>query len=348
MTITVNLYDTSTLLGVMRELAPVPSYWLDLCFPRAVNFDDEYIDFEKITENRKIAPFVAPTQQGVPIYDEGSTVTRLKPAYIKLKDPVTPSRLMKRSAASGGVVATGGSPAQRGNAIVGDIMRTHRNAILRREEWMAAQAIITGKVTISGENYPERVVDFGRAANHTVTLGVGARWGDSGVSIIADIETWRTRVRRAKFGGPVNRITVGPDVWEVMRKDPEILKQLDTQQRGTAADLNVGLMEGEEAEYVGRLSGTLDVWVYSGYYENASGTAVDYMSSKDIVLTGTNVMGHRCYGAILDMDANLQALSIFPKMWRENDPSAMFIMNQSSGLMVPVNPNNTLKATVLA
>lgn len=348
MTIQVTLYDTSTLLGVMRELAPVSSYWLDLCFPYAVNFEDEYVDFEKIVEGRKIAPFVSPMNQGVPIYSERSEVTRLKPAYIKMKDPISPNRLFKRSAASGGVMAQGGTPASRYNAIVGDILRTHLNAQDRREEWLAAQAIINGQVTISGEDYPERLVDFKRAANHTIVLGAGARWGEAGVSILGDIETWRTRARKAKFGGPTNRITVGPDVWDVMRVDAEILKQLDTQIRGTTASLNIGLREGEEAEYMGRLGGTLDVWVYSGFYEDADGNAVEYMSPKDIVLTGANIMGHRCYGAILDKKAGYQPLRTFPKMWENEDPSVVYVMSQGSPLMVPVNPNNTIHATVLA
>jgi hypothetical protein len=348
MTITVNLYDTATLLGVMRQMEPVSSYWLDLCFPYGVNFTDEYIDFEKIVEGRKIAPFVTPMSQGKPIYSEKSEVTRLKPAYLKMKDPVSPNRLFKKSAASGGVMADGGNPASRYNAIVGDILRTHRNAADRRDEWLAAQAIINGKVTIVDESYPERLVDYKRNANHTVVLGSGARWGDSGVSIIHDLETWRTRIRRAKFGGPTNRMTMGADVWEVLRKDPEILKQLDTQMRGTDAQFRTGLREGEEAEFMGRLSGTLDMWVYSGYYEDASGTAVDYMSSKDVVLTGPNVMGHRCYGAILDKQAQYQAMRLFPKMWENEDPSVVYVMSQSAPLMVPVNPNNTLKATVLA
>lgn len=347
MTINVQLFDTQTLLGIMRQFEPVSGYWTNLCFPNVVNFTEEYIDFEKIVEGRKIAPFVTPMAQGVPIYSEKSQVTRLKPAYIKLKDPVSPTRLLKRSAGTGGVMVQTGNPASRFNALVADIQRTHRNAIERRLEWLAAQAIIHGKVTISGPDYPAREVDFNRAANHTVALGSGTYWTTSS-DIIKDIEAWRTRIRRAKFGGPTNRITVGADVWDVMRRNAGVKEQLDTEIRGTTADLNTGLREGEEVEYVGRLSGTLDVYVYSGYYEDASGTAVEYMSSKDIVLTGPNVMGHRCFGAILDNRANYQPLSIFSKMWENEDPSVVYVMNQSAPLMVPVNPNNTLRATVLA
>ena len=43
-----------------------------------------------------------------------------------------------------------------------------------------------------------------------------------------------------------------------------------------------------------------------------------------------------------------QPLPVFPKMWDEDDPSATILMTQSAPLMVPVNPNNTLRARVLA
>lgn len=346
MPIDLKIYDTDTLLGVMEELEPMSSYWLDLCFNSSINFDTKYIDFEKITNKRKLAPFVAPSAQGRPLAGKGSQVTRFEPAYVKPKDAVDPARQISRR--PGELLRpTPMSPLERYNAAIADIMAQHRDAILRREEWLAAQAIINGTVTIADEDYPERTIDFGRAAGHTITLGSGSRFGDNGVDILAVIEGWRTTVRRAAFGGPTNRLTVGPAVWDVMRKDANVLKQLDTQLRGTTANLNTGIREGADVEYVGKLSGTLDVYVYSDYYQQSNGDAVAFMHEKDIVLTGQNVMGVRCYGAILDQGAQLRPMQMFPKMWDENDPPVTFCMTQSAPLMVPVNPNNTLKARVL-
>lgn len=340
------LYNTRTLLGVMREQEAPTSYWLDLCFPNVLTFDDEYVDFEKIPRaGRKLAPFVAPLAQGRPIYEEGSRVARFKPAYSKPKDPVTPTRMMTRRPGEL-LTPTPQTPMQRRNAIIADITASHRDAIERRWEWLAAQAILNGKVTIEGDDYPARVVDFGRAANHTVVLEENARWGDDGVSIFANIESWRTRVRTAPFGGMTNRLTVGADVWDVMRQSDEIKAQLDINTRGTVVNVNTGLREGLEVEFVGNLAPNLPVYVYSDYYTEG-GTSVPFMNPKDIVLTGPNVMGYRCFGAIQDVNAQFQALPIFPRNFRENDPAIEYVMSQSSPLMVPVNPNATLRARVL-
>lgn len=343
-----SIYDTATLLGVMRQMEPPSNYWLSM-YSSQINFDDEYVDFTKIADNRKLAPLVVPTAQGKPIYSAAERQVRVKPAYVKPKDPVTATRMIRRAAGLGELrSATPMSPLQRYNAIVADIQRQHRGAIERRWEWLAANATIYGEVTLEDEAYPKTLVNFGRAAGHTVALTSGNQWGDSGVSPLRHIESWRTTVRNAKFGGPTNRITVGANAWEKLRQDSEVreLLKVDYRPSNNGLQLNLGIRDGLDVEFVGRLSGTLDVYVYSDYYELPDGTVVPFMSPNDIVLTGPNMRGVRCFGAIQDIDAQFAPVEIFGKMWKENDPSVTFIMNQSAPLMVPVNPNATFRATV--
>lgn len=346
------IYDTATLYGVIRDddmMQPPSNYWLQF-YGEQINFTDEYVDFTKIAGNRKLAPLVVPTAQGVPIYSAAERMVRVKPAYIKPKDPVTATRMIKRAAGFGELQSvTPLTPQARYNAIVADIMREHRRAIERRWEWMAAEATIYGSVTLEDERYPRTVVDFGRAAGLSVTLTGGDRWGQAGVSILGLIEQWRGRARAAKFGGPLNRITVGANAWEVMKADEEIreLLKLDLRAYNNGLTLNLGIREGLEVETVGNISGTLRVDVYSDYYEAPDGTPVPFLDPDDIVMTGPGLRGVRCFGAIQDVAAQFQAVEIFPKMWPEQDPSATFIMNQSAPLMVPVNPNCSFRATVV-
>lgn len=350
MPIQVQVYDTGSLLGLYRQVEEPSTYFRDLAFPDVVTFDDEYIDFQKIKEGRKLAPLVVPTVQGRPIYSEASELTRLKPAYVKPKDPVSPGRVIKRRPGESLFSENSLSPQARYNAIIGDISRSHREAIDRREEWMAARALIDGKVTLEGPDYPTTVVDFKRDASHTVILSGAQAWnsGSFAGSRMQDIQDWIDRIRRAKFGGPVNRLTVGAGVLQYLLKDEEVLAQLDKQTRGTNADLNTGLRAGEYVEYIGKLSANLELWVNSDFYEDESGDAVPFLGDGDVVLSGPSVQGVRCFGAILDNRAGFRAMPVFPKMWHQEDPSATFVMHQSAPLPVPVNPNNTLKATVLA
>lgn len=343
------IYETATMLGVIRQFDPVKTYFLDTLFNSGtVNSDDEYIDFAKIGGQRKIAPLVVPMNQGRPVYNEAAVGGRFKPAYVKPKDAVTANRVLRKRPEEALVPGQTLTPMQRYDAIVADILMAHRDAIQVRLEWLAAEAALNGKVTLEDEGYPKTLVDFKRDPSHTITLGAGTRWGEAGVSILGNIEDWRKQIRRAAFGGPTNRITLGTDAWDVVRKDDEIKKQLDLNTRGTTANLYTSVLSGEEVEYVGDIAPGLPVYVYSGYYQDTAGAPVDFMNSKDVLLSGPNFRGIRAFGAIMDSKAGFQPLSLFPKMWDQDDPSARFVMTQSSPLMVPLNPNNTLKARVLA
>lgn len=350
------LYSTSVLYGVLandEQMRPPSNYWLSLCFPEVVQFDEEEIDFAKLGSDRKLAPLVVPTAQGVPIYSAAERVLRFRPAYVKPKDPINASRVIRKIAGQGELApgAAKKSPAQRYNELVADILRQHRFAIERRWEWMAAQAILYGRVTLKDDNYPETTVDFERDSNHEVTLAGNQLWTDTSNSTpLADIERWKAVGRRAFYGGPLTRITMGGKAWEAFRAHPDVQGLLKTDyappQKG-GLNVNLGVLEGLEVEWVGKLNGTTDIYVYSDWY-TVKGAAIPFMDERDIVMTGPNVRGVRAFGAIQDINANFQPLAMFPKMWPAQDPSATFIMTQSAPLMVPMNPNNTLRARVVA
>lgn len=356
MSIDFPIYGSRELYGVMydKRIEAPSNYWLNLLYPNTHQSVKEEIIFEKITGRRRIAPFVLPTVQGKPIYGrQGSEVTMFKPAYIKPKDAVRPAEMLKRQ--PGDLFNDQPrTPRQNFDLEVTNVMAYHRSAINRRWEWMAARAAIDGMVTIGGDDYPDVVVDFRRDAGHTIVLGSGSRWGETGVSILDDIQSWMNTMSNASFGGLANRLTVAPDVWDVMRKDQELLEEMDLFRRGnTELNIPTGLTGPAQAENsfarrMGSLGAGVDLWVYNDYYQDNSGSPVKYLADGEVVLTAPGVEGVKAFGAILDAKAGLVPVDIFPKMWDEEDPSARFCMSQSAPLMIPVNPNCTLKAKVLA
>ncbi len=353
------IYESHQLAQMLRDersMMPPSSYWLDVAFPKSINFTTEYIDFDQISSIRTMAPMVVPTAGGLPIYATAERLQRVKPAYIKPKDTITATRLFRRQAGLGELASSNIelTPKMRHDFTVVDILRTHRHAIERRWEWMAAEAVINGKISLEGEKYPLKEIDFERNSNHTIDLQTGTRWGDAGVSIIESIESFIKIMREAKLGGVANRLTVGSEVWDVMRRNSEIKELVNNTYRlNSNTNLALGLREAMpmnvEFEHVGKISNSVDVYVYSDYYQSDDGTIVPFMSPKDVVLTSPGVEGLRCFGAIQDIYSRLQSMNIFSRMWNETgDPSATFILSQSAPLMVPVRPNCTLKATVVA
>ena len=131
--------------------------------------------------------------------------------------------------------------------------------------------------------------------------------------------------------------------------------KLDTNFRGSEdVSINRGIIRVDPLNpftLLGRLTNGLNVWRYAGpatKFQNNDGSFTDIMDPRDIVVASRAVDGIRAYGAILDQAAGLEVADIFTKMWDQEDPSARFIMSQSAPLTIPVNPNCTLRARVVA
>lgn len=346
MTIEIRPQDTGTLLGMYSSVEAPVNYFRGLLSSSVFTSTDEWIDFTKVSKDRKLAPLVIPTAQGRPIYTEASSAARFKPAYVKPKDPISPSRVLKRRPGENIFAPNTLTPYQRYLQLLGDIITEHRSSIENRMEWLTSQAALYGKVTLSGPDYPTTIIDFGRDAANTVTLTGAALWSSVDAPIVDQLNAWVEQVRRAKFGGPVNRITLGKNVVGPFLKNKQVLASLDTLVRGTDGQLNISIRSGDYSERIGRI-GNLEIWTTSDWFTNPDGSIGEYMDANGVFLSGPNVNMVECYGAILDFDAQLQALPVFMKQWKNEDPSVTYIMSQSSPLAVPVNPNSTLFATVL-
>jgi hypothetical protein len=354
-----DFYTSRQLYRIMYDdrLDAPTSYWLDQFFPDSFLSTSEEIYFEKIPSSRKIAPFMLPNEQGKPIYRrQGETLQSFRPAYTKPKDAVRPTEMLKRQ--PGEIMGEGQLTLKaRYDAEVIRIAQFQRNAITRLWDFMAAKAILDGAVTVNyirdgGSNYPSVLVSFGRDAGQTVVLGAGVRWGDAGVSIVDSIQSFADTMAGAAFGGFPNRITFGSAAWAIARKDAGLKDAMDLRYRSPSdIDLNRGIVRRDTeqpATYVGTFGAGIECYVYNGTFQNDDGSLANIMDPRDVVLTAPGVEGVKAFGAILDEDADLQATDIFPKMWSQKDPSARFIMSQSAPLMIPVNPNRTFRARVIA
>jgi hypothetical protein len=348
MTIEIRPQDTSTLIGYYRDVPAPSTYFRDLLVASVFNSENEYIDFEKLVEGRRLAPLVIPTAQGRPMWSEASKVFRFKPAYVKPKDPVNPSRAFKRRPGEGIFTPNTLSPYQRYLQILGDILRMHREAIERRLEWLCSQAAIYGKVTLEAPDYPKTIVDFGRDPANTIVLsGAGIVWSDVNAPIVDNLNAWIEQIRRQPFGGPVTRLTLGSDVVGPFLRNLQVKETLNVLKRGTAGELNTDIRTGDYDERLGKI-GNLEIYATSDWYDlpEGAGTA-KFMPANGALLTGPNLNMIECYGAILDVNAQLRAMPVFPRQWNSDDPAVTYVMTQSSPLEVPVNPNNSLFATVI-
>jgi hypothetical protein len=353
------LYDLVTLLEVLRvQKTSAPPFWLNY-FGRQINFETPKIAFDLVYgDDRKLAPFVVPTAQGRPQSLEGYETRTFAPAYTKIKDVVDANMHIERMA--GEAIGAGSmSIDQRRNAVIAYLLSMHKTKHQNRREWLAAKAIIDGKVIIKGEDYPETLVDFRRHASLTGVLAGAAKWDQATGDPLADLKTMRLNANQ-RSGARITTHVFGQDAWNKfcfsvrfgdLQGFKALREMMNINYGGVDAKVNLIPAGYEGMEYMGRISGldgsgAIDAYVNTSKYIDEDGSEQFYLDQSTVVGVSDAVQGVRCFGAIKDKRAGYKALDVFAKNWDQEDPSAEYLLSQSSPLMVPKQPDATFSLKV--
>lgn len=348
----VDVFSVGALNKLLRTLKMPGSHIMDTYFPMIQREpNSEEIHFEKWNDKARITPLVSPLVEGKVVNDIGSQVESFRPAYAKDKRRWMPHRPLRRVAGE----ALGGSlsPQQRQNLLIRMTQEDQLRMLSRRWEVMCSELIRTGSVTVTGDEYPTQVVNFGRSASLTKTLAGAARWGESGVSPSANLDTWVNEVLEAS-GVVSTVVTMDPLAWGYFKDDTAVQRKLDTTQRTNMtitddpAVQGAGSIEGQpkvNARFKGVL-GDLEIWVYQDKYLNDSGVETKIMPDYTVIVGGPGAEGTRAFGAIQDEEAGYSAEDFFIKSWITKDPAIRWMLLQCAPLPVLYRPNGTLAATV--
>lgn len=343
----ISVYSTATLVGVVPNLKRAQKFLLDKFFPNQVLSDTEEVAIDVDVGKRRLAPFVSPLVEGKLVEQRRYQTDRFKPAYIKDKrapDLRKPIRRLIGERIGGNELTA----AQRHMANLQFEMEDQVDMIDRRMEWMAANALASGTVTVAGEGFETQVINFGRSASLTVTLSGAARWGQSGVSPSALIEQWAHNMLKAS-GGTATDLVFTTTPWLHFINDPVVKQTIWYPGNGGAGNtINVGAQIQRGAQYKGRW-GQYDLWVYNDWYvDPVDEVEKPMLVDGTVLMSGVDLMGVRAYGAILDPEFNYGALPYAPKMWVKKDPAQTILMMQSAPLVIPSRVNASLSANVCA
>jgi hypothetical protein len=338
-------YSTAYLLGAYGVIdRPVP-FLYNTFFTSEQQFDTPEVYFDKVERARRLAPVVSPLVQGKAERLRGYFTSSMRPAYVKPKHVIEPDRVLKRM--PGETLLGSFSAAERRDRIVLDTLQIQDDQITRREEWMAAQLLLTGSVVVQGEDYPAQVVSFGRPSSNTVVLAGGAAWGQTGVDALSMMQTWSALVQNVSGFAPV-KVVMDPLAYDKFRRSSGVALVMNSF-RQTSGNIDLaGTVTGgigNEAVNVGQI-GLFDIWVYQQFYTDPDGNVIKFIPDNTVIMGNPmGCQGTRLYGAIQDV-RSLQPLPRFPKMWIAEDPSAEYMMTQSAPLPVLGWPEATFAATV--
>ena len=343
----INYNSTAQLLGAFGVLDKAKPVLLNLFFPMEQTFDTEEVYFDRVQRARRLAPFVVPTVEGKPQRSRGYTTMGFRPPYIKEKHIIEPNKMMKRRV--GEQLLGSMTPEQRFNLALADNMMIEDDQITRTEEWMAAQLLMAGSMTCTGEGFDPLLVDLNRNPAHTVALTGAATWSTAGVDAYEDCRSFAKLVQRNSGFHP-STIVMDPLAADYFINSPGVLRVMDSF-RQTSGNIDLagkvtGGGLGEEVKYLGTI-GEFDVFQYQQLYTDDAGNVHQFMPDNTVIMGNTvGCQGIRTYGAIQDADAGLAPLRRFPKVWKENDPSAWFSMLQSAPLPLLGWVDATFCATV--
>lgn len=355
-----DLYSTEALRGVVTRVQTPTQFLLNTFFGNIIDaMGSEEIVFDVLNEKRRVTPFVSPLLPGKLVQSQGYYTERFKPAYVKDKRALNPFRPLKRRAGEQLFGAPNISPAQREAAILAEELQDMLYMYQRRQELMAADTMDDGILTVTGEGYPSVQVNFLRDTGLTVSLAGGARWGQAGVSPLANLKTWMQLVL-TKSGIAVTDIVFTPDAFEYLAADPAFQFLLNLFYRDTSdtsANLffgGVGTLGGEGAMLQGSLGATgIRLWVYNGLYVDPADNTEKSILPPGTVLMGSadpRAQGARAYGAIIDPDAGYQTPindNFYVKSWVEKDPGQRIVLAQGAPLTVLSRPNATFRARIV-
>jgi hypothetical protein len=340
-----DVFSTEYLAGVVEDLKTPPSFALDRYFGTQRTFDTEAVDFDVIDRKRRIAPLVSPLVPGKVMNQVGRKVTSIKPAYVKDKRVFDPNQGFKR--AVGETIGGSLTPQQRIELTIVGEAEDQLNMLARRQEVMAMEALRTGKMVLSGENYPAQTLDFLRDATLSPAgLNGGANAWDQGTSDpLANLRTWALLAKN-KSGVYPDEVTMAVNVFAAFVNHAKVAARWQAQ--NTAAintDLALGKPLGEAATFMGIVDG-FKIFVYVDWYIDETDTEQQVHPDNWVMLAHARVDGVRAYGAIKDHDS-LRAVPYFLKSWNDDDPSVRYLMLQSAPIVAPLRPNATVGVRVM-
>lgn len=330
----IEIYKTQTLLTAIINMPKTHTFLRDTFFPNTETFitEDVLVDIKK--GKRKMAPFVAPRVGGVTVSREGYKTEKLKAPRMAPQREVTIDDISKRGIGENVFSTT--TPAQRQAQLLANDSLELADMIDRREEWMAAQALLEGKVLLKGyagrkDEYIEQEIHYD--FENAVTLSGNDLWTAVDADILATIRDTRLMCVK-KSGVAPDTLILGADAYKAFINNEKIIKLMDL------ANMRVGVIEpsivNDAVTYVGKLPSVgVEIYTYDDWYIDDDDVEKPFIPTDKALLVKRGFGGF-AYGAVTQLE-NMTYVTyegrLVPKMWA--DHQAEQIMYKLSSCPVP-------------
>lgn len=349
---TVSIYEPRTMMGVIRKLPPVHTFFRSTFFSHEKTFVTKSVDMDYKKGARKLAPFVSREIGGKVVPNTGYTTETYTPPFIAPDKVTTIDDILDRQ--PGESLYSGRTPAQRAVIQMSEDFTDLREMILRREEWMCAQAMLTGKIVVLGEGVKD-TIDFRFTNLLDISKDAKRKWkGGTAQNKYADLKAWHEKVQKEGFTN-CNVCIMASDVVTEFLVDEQIRKLLDV--KNYALAVIKPTQKENNVTYIGTIHELgLDLYQYNEWYvddwtDPATPVELPMVPAGTLMMASTHAKYSMYYGAISILNQKTEkwetvAGKYVPDTFIKKRPDRRFLSLQSAPVPVPHEVDSWLVAKV--
>ena len=349
----VSIYEPRTMMGVIRKMPPVHTFFRSTFFSNEKTFTTETVDMDYKKGARRLAPFVSRTIGGKAVPNTGYETRTYKPTMIAPDKITTIDDLLVRQ--PGEQLYSDRTPAQRAVIKMREDFTDLREMIVRREEWMCAQAMLTGKIVVVGEGVKD-VIDFRFSNLLDISADKKKNWKNGTEhNKYADLKAWHERVQKDGFTN-CNVCIMASDVATTFLMDETIQKLLDT--RNYALAVIKPTQKENNVTYLGTIHELgLDLYQYNEWYvddwtDPENPEELPMVPDGTMMMASTNARFSMYYGAIHMLNQKTEKWETVegkyvPDTFIEKRPDRRFLSLQSAPVPVPHEVDSWITVKVM-
>jgi len=334
---TINLFTPQTMGEMIRQMLPTKTFLRDTFFPRIVTFDTESVLVDYSKDKRYMAPFVSEKLGGSNVVMEGFETREFTPVLVAPQTTTNAGQITSRM--MGEPLFGGLSPAERAALKIGEDFRKLEDMITRREEWMCAQVLFSGKIPMKGKGV-DKEFDFG-FDNYIVP---DVTWDDfvnsDPIGFLQDLEE---KIHKSSGLNP-DIVIMSRGAAKAFLRHEQVRKLLDNTRLVAGWIVPRDLPNG--VKYLGHLlNPAVDIYVYDEWFVDDFTTPGENITRPmvphgRILMGSTQLRGSMLHGAVTLIDQRTENFMTYegrriPDSWTVKNPDQRLIRLSSKPLPVP-------------
>jgi len=347
-----DINNTYVLLQALEQSYPPQTLFRDTFFPNEQTFPTKTVLMDYRKGGRRLAPFVSRKGGSVNVNRDGFSTKEYEPPMTAPSRVITVDDASKRG--FGETVFSMKTPQQRALELRASDMAEMADMNTRRMEWMCAQLMTYGKITVNGMSEDGKTVLSDTVTypdwTQKLTLSGTDMWTDTSADIWGNLQTMSQTV--ARNSGRVPEIGIGSYATISKLLTNKSLKEylsVPNQQNLSLMSIQPKIITPGITRFGYIQALNMEIYAYDGVYEDDAGTLQQYIPDGYFI-AGVQGRGSQLFGAVTQLEQDNQMRTYegknVPKVWSDINNDVQKIRVASKGVPKPefIDDWYTLKA----